>query len=167
MREIPVTEAAGIILKQLRNGGVFLNTADGEKPNTMVIGWGGVNALFSLYCFVAPVKRSRYTYGILQKNGAYTVSVPLHDMKAQLAVAGSKSGRDVDKFSGFGMPAVPAQAVNAPIIKECELHIECEPVSVIQQQAEQIDRDVCDRCYHDGDLHALFVGKIVKCYYTD
>jgi len=167
MREIPVTEIAGTVLAKMRSGGVFLNTTDGQKPNTMVIGWGGVNAFYSTYCFTAPVKWSRYTYKILQKNGAFTVSVPLHDMKEQLAFAGSKSGRDVDKFTGHGLTAAPAQAVNAPIIRECELHIECEPLSVVQQQPEQIKKDVLDRCYPDGDLHALFIGKIVKCYYTD
>ena len=167
MREVPVSEVAEIIAKQLRNGGVFLCAGDGTRSNVMTIGWGGLNVFFGDFCFLAPVRKSRFTYGLLQKNGAFTVSVPLTDMRAELNFAGTKSGRDVDKFYGHGLTAAPAQAVNVPTVKECGLQIECIPFGRVDQQSENLTPDVLDRCYPNGDLHTFFLGKIVRCYYTD
>ena len=95
MREVPVAGVAEIITKQLRNGGVFLCADDGKRSNVMTIGWGGLNVFFGDYCFLAPVRKSRFSYGLLQKNGAFTISVPLKDMRAELNFAGTKSGRDM------------------------------------------------------------------------
>jgi flavin reductase (DIM6/NTAB) family NADH-FMN oxidoreductase RutF len=167
MREIPVTEVANIVTEKMANGGVFLNVSDGERKNVMTIGWGGVNTFFGAPCFLAPVRLSRYSYDIILKNGTFTVSVPLHDMRRELAFAGSKSGRDVDKFSGHGMTAAPAQAVDVPIIKECELQIECTPLGRVEMNAGLLTPEVRGRCYADGDTHVFFLGKIVRCYYAD
>ena len=33
--------------------------------------------------------------------------------------------------------------------------------------AELLTPEVRSRCYADGDMHAFFLGKIVRCYYAD
>ncbi|MCE5343863.1 MAG: flavin reductase family protein [Eubacteriales bacterium] len=167
MREIPITEVVNLITAKMANGGVFLCVANGETKNVMTIGWGGVNTFFGAPCFLAPVRQSRYSYGIIRKNGAFTVGVPLHDMRKQLAFAGSESGRDVDKFVGHGITAASAQAVNVPIVKECELQLECEPQGYVEQKADMMIPEIRDRVYADGDMHTFFLGKIVRCYYTE
>ena len=167
MREIPASEIAGIVAEQLGNGGVFLCTADEEQRNVMTIGWGGVTRFFNDLCFLAPVRTSRHTFGILKRNPKFTVSVPLHAMRAELAFAGSKSGRDVNKFEGHGITAAPAQVVNVPIVAECELHIECEPAAFAELYPEQVEPAVLERWYPTRDMHTYFIGKIVRCYYTD
>ncbi len=167
MHDVPVNEVANIIAGQMKNGGVFLCTRADGQDNVMTIGWGGLTVFFGADCFLVPVRTSRYTYGMLQKNGEFTVSIPLHDMRRELGVAGSKSARDVDKFSGFGMTAVPAQQVDAPIVSECELQIECTPLGSVTQTAEQLNQDVLDRFYASRDMHTFFLGKIVRCYYKD
>jgi len=52
-------------------------------------------------------------------------------------------------------------------VKECGLQIECVPFGRVDQQSENLTPDVLDRCYPNGDLHTFFLGKIVRCYYTD
>ena len=166
MREIPLSEAAPLLEKQMAEGGVFMCTAAGGVQNVLTIGWGGLNVFFGHPCILAPVRESRHSFTLLAQNPAFTLSVPLHDMKEQLAVAGSKSGRDMDKFSGHGMTAAPAQVVNVPIVAECELHIECEPMGTLTQSADTLPQDVLDRFYASRDMHTFFLGKVVKCYYT-
>ena len=39
---------------------------------------------------------------------------------------GNASGRDVDKFSKFGLTPVPAARVAPPLIAECFANLECE-----------------------------------------
>jgi flavin reductase (DIM6/NTAB) family NADH-FMN oxidoreductase RutF len=166
MKDIPVAEVIVTITEQLTHGGVFLCVADGETKNVMTIGWGGVTYFYGTPCFLAPVRKSRHSYGILRKNGAFTVSVPLNDMRKELAFAGSASGRDVDKFSGHGLTPAPAQAVGTPIVRECEIHLECEPLGMTELKAEQLTPEVRERFYADGDMHTFFLGKIVRCYTT-
>ena len=166
MKEIPVTQAAQTIAEKLSTGGVFLCTSAAGQRNVMTIGWGGLTAFYGVPCFIAPVRDSRYSYGLLRKNGAFTVSIPLHEMQRQLMVAGTKSGRDIDKFDGLGMTALPAQQVHAPIVAECELHLECEPMGYLRLDPETLTDFVLGRWYPTGDMHTLFLGKVVRCYET-
>lgn len=167
MREVSISEVSGIITQQMGNGGVFLCANDGQRSNVMTIGWGGVNTFFGSPCFLAPVRASRFTYAMLMKNANYTVSIPLHDMRAELAFAGSRSARDVDKFSGHGLTAAPAQQVNVPIVGECELHLECTPLGRVAQEGELLPEEVLSRWYVTRDMHTFFLGKVVRCYYLD
>ena len=112
------------------------------------------------------MRTSRHSFALLKKNGAYTVSIPLHDMRKELAFAGSASGRDVDKFTGHGLTPAPAQAVTVPIVRECELHIECEPFGFTALDPANLTDDVANRFYPTSDMHTLFLGKVVRCYYT-
>jgi len=166
MREVIVTEIAQIIAEKLQNGGAFLTSSDGVHANVMTIGWGGLTTFFTGSCFLAPVRTSRHTFDIMKKNSAFTVSIPLHDMHRELAFAGSKSGRDVNKFIGHGLTAAPAQSVNVPIVEECELHIECEPFGSVQLDPATLTEYVNSHFYPTQDMHTFFLGKVVKCYYT-
>ena len=42
-----------------------------------------------------------------------------------------KSGRDVDKFKEMGLTALPGKEVNAPLIAESPVNIECKVTQVI------------------------------------
>ena len=44
--KIEITDYANQITKALRNGGILLNT-NGDKFNTMVIGWGHIGTLWN------------------------------------------------------------------------------------------------------------------------
>lgn len=167
MREIPVSEVLTIVADKLANGGAFLNCSDGVRNNVMTIGWGGINTYFNSNCFVVPVRTSRYSHQLMQKNASFTVSIPLHDMRKELAFAGTKSGRDVDKFSGHGLTAIPAQSVDIPIVQECELHLECVAQGTVQMTADLMGDDVLAKWYPTKDMHTLYFGKIVRCYYLD
>ena len=167
MREISIPEAAALVAEKISGAGVFLCSSDGARQNVMTIGWGGVNTFYAFGCFIAPVRTSRYTYDLMMKNGSFTVSVPLHDMRKELGFTGSKSGRDVNKFEGHGLTAAPAQAVNVPIVQECELQIECVPFARSELLPQNMTDEVLNRWYPDRDMHTLFMGKIVKCYRLD
>ena len=118
--------------------------------------------------FIAAVRPQRYTYDLIKKAGCFTVSVPTdNELKAELIMAGTKSGRDINKFEGHGITAVPAQKVDAPIVKECGLHFECKTVMNGFMMGDTMDQEIKDRCYPQNDLHELFFGEIVACYATD
>ena len=82
-------------------------------------------------------------------------------------VAGTASGRDVDKFSGHGLTAIPALKVDAPIVAECGLHFECQVRLTQEMTADRMDPSVLRTAYPQGDLHTMFFGEILACYETD
>lgn len=152
------------LMEQLPKG-AFLTVQDGEKLNTMTIGWGNVGYIWQKPIFMVAVRYSRYTYQLLEKSKEFTVSIPLKtDLKKALAFCGTKSGRDVDKFKECGLTAQRGQVLKTPVIGQCELHYECK---VVYQQAMEpalVSPSIQQNCYPQGDFHVLYFGEIVACY---
>ncbi|KXZ39144.1 Flavin reductase like domain-containing protein [Alkalithermobacter thermoalcaliphilus JW-YL-7 = DSM 7308] len=102
----------------------------------------------------------------LQKGAFLTVKDK--DLKEELTICGRKSGRDIDKFKECGLTAINSNKVATPVIKECNLHLECK--IVYKQDMNEngfIDENIKDKCYPNGDYHVLYYGEIVSVYITD
>ncbi len=167
MKEVLYTDTMALTTQRLTLGGAFLSVGS-PTPNVMTIGWGSIGFFWNRPVFLAVVRPSRHTHDILLQTGCFTVSVPTaRDLKAELAFAGTASGRDVDKFSGHGLTAVPAQKVAAPIVKECGLHFECQVHLVQAMTEDRMSPAVLRAAYPHGDLHTMFFGEILACYETD
>ena len=90
---INVNEYANRIYDALSRG-ILLNT-NGDKFNSMVIGWGHLGRLWNLPTFVVYVREGRYTKGQLDKTGEFTISVPEGMPDAEInRICGSLSGRN-------------------------------------------------------------------------
>ncbi len=167
MKELNFTDVMGYTVEQMgRKGGVFL-TVPGETPNTMTIGWAWIGWCWSRPVFIVAVRPQRHTYGLIEQADCFTVSVPTSDMSEALRMAGTLSGRDINKFEGHGITAAPAQKVAAPIVKECGLHFECKILLAEDMKENTMDAEVLRRCYPEKDFHRLYFGEIVTCYGTD
>lgn len=167
MKELNYLDAMRITTEKLSGNGVFL-TVGGEKPNTMTIGWASIGYMWKRPVFIALVRPQRHTYELIKAAGEFTVSVPTKALlRKELAFAGTKSGRDLDKFNGHGLTAAPAQAVNAPIIDECGLHFECKTLLTQDMTPDRMDPELTNGIYAAGDFHTMFFGEILRCYSTD
>ena len=167
MKKLDYTEAMAHTAEKLAHGGAFL-TVGGDRPNTMTIGWGAIGVCWGKPVLNVYVRPQRHTYGLLKAAGEFTVSVPtVRPLRAELAFAGTASGRDVDKFAGHGLTAAPAQAVAAPIVQECGLHFECRVKLAQDMTAEQMDNGIAANVYPERDFHTIFMGEIIACYTTD
>lgn len=167
MKEINYLDALRITNEGLAGNGIFL-TVGGEKPNTMTIGWASIGRMWNKPVFTVLVRPQRHTFEMIQKAGCFTVSVPTKNpLTAELAFAGTKSGRDYNKFEGHGITAVPAQEVDAPIIKECGLHFECRILLTQDMTPDRMDPELVNGIYAPRDFHTMFFGEIVRCYTTD
>jgi len=165
MNPVPYDKYIKEVNQQLTKGGVFLTTQGKDKANAMVIGWGGITFFWGRPIFLVPVRESRFTYNLIDGTGEFTVSVPMdRDMKKALALCGTKSGRDLDKFRECGFTAIPGQKVNVPVIGECSLHYECRVVFKQPMNPELLDKAISERFY--PDYHTMFYGEILACYTT-
>jgi flavin reductase (DIM6/NTAB) family NADH-FMN oxidoreductase RutF len=75
------------------------------------------------------------------------VNIPPTKFIKETDYCGVVSGRDVDKFSETKLTPEPADRVQAPLIKECPVNIECKLKDVIPLGA-----------------HDLFLGEIVQIH---
>ena len=169
-RDIEWVEGAKPLNDALTANGVFLVAVDAKgKPNPMTIGWGQIGIVWSRPMFTVLVRTSRYTYECLQSSDSFTINVPPRGgLKDELALCGTKSGRDLDKAAECGLTMVPGKAVETPVIDECALHYECRIVARTQQEREDFrSNEVLGRFYAKGDHHLVVFGEIVAAYASD
>ena len=168
-KSVNAFDYTGQILQALPKG-ILLTTAFGGKVNTMTIGWAHIGIEWGKPIFIAYVRESRYTKDMLEKNGEFTVNIPLSDCDSKiLGFCGSKSGKDVDKIESLGLTLVESDRVSAPGIKELPLTLECKVIYKQEQDLSAIAPEIIDRFYPDDaagkkDGHTAYFGQIVNAY---
>lgn len=145
--------------------GAFLTVKEGQSVNTMTIGWGSVGFIWQKPILMVMVRHSRFTHELMGRTKDFTVSVPsAGELRKALAVAGSQSGRDVDKFAEAGLSTAPAQSIDCPIINGCQLFFECRTVLHQPMAPERLEPKLRESCYASGDFHDLYFAEIIDCY---
>lgn len=110
------------------------------------LGWK-MNASGSPPMMAIGVAPARYTHDLIVKSGAFVLAWPGEDLAEATLLCGTKSGRDIDKFSETGLTAVKASEINAPLVAECIANLECRLVGQMTT----------------GD-HTIFGGQIVAAW---
>ena len=145
--------------------GAFLTVSDSKERNTMTIGWGSIGYMWQKPVIMVMVRYSRYTHHLMQQAPDFTLSLPVDgNLKSELGAAGSKSGRDGDKFDALGLTPQPGHRTASPVIAGGGLHYECRIVYRQPMKAEDLDPEICSQMYGDDDLHVLYFGEILDCY---
>lgn len=171
---IEVFDYASHILRSLP-GGILLTTSNGTRVNTMTIAWGMLGRDWNLPVFTTLVRTSRLTYDYLKLNPQFTINVPTSPIDRRiLGIAGTRSGREMDKIADLGLHLEAPERISVPGIVELPLTLEC---NVIYQQAQDpalIPAKLRD-AFHPAsgtDLtkplnrtyHTAFYGEIVAAY---
>ncbi len=166
-KDVGFAESAKEMFGQLPKG-AFLTVKQGDRINTMTIGWAATGIIWGKPILMVTVRYSRHTYGLLDGAKEFTVSVPVNvDLKKELAFCGSKSGRDFDKFAELDLTAQPGKVIATPVIGQCDLHYECK---VVYQQAMEpalLDQEIKKKFYPKPDYHVIYYGEIVACYMNE
>lgn len=96
-------------------------------PNAMNAAWGGISNDTEISICVSANHKT--TENILARK-AFTVSMATVDTLAACDYVGIVSGtREPDKFARAGFHAIPSQFVDAPLIQELPMALECRLVS--------------------------------------
>lgn len=152
-------------LQVLNQEGLLLASTDkGGRFNIMTIGWGLIGTLWRRPLFLVAVRPSRYTHGLIEETGVFTVNVPARGMEDVVDFCGSVSGRDYDKFKEKGLKALPGKAVRAPIIVECPINYECQVLYKARLQREGLHEKIIETIYPQGGYHTLYFGEILATW---
>lgn len=126
---------------------VILATSHSKgKSNIITLGWH-CPLSFKPPLIGISVGKTRFSHQLIEKEREFVVSIPTEGMLEKVLLIGNKSGRDVDKFSEFGLTPLKAAVVKPPLIKQCPINIECKVISEL-----------------DAGDHTLFVGEVVKSH---
>jgi len=142
-KEVPVSEG----LRQFPIRPVYLLSSEyKEKKNIITIGmfayFSGKPTLVGVG--IAP---SRYSFDLIRQSGEYVVNAVNKKLMNAVRVCGEKSGREVDKFELAKLTPEKGIRVNAPLIKESPVSIECKVVKEVEV----------------GD-HVWFIGEVLAVH---
>lgn len=109
-------------------------------PNAMNAAWGGIYTDDHIGICIS---EGHKTTKNIRATGAFTVSMATANRLAQCDYVGIVSGnKEGDKFAKAGFTATRSELVNAPIINELPMTLECEAVSYDEESNHLIGRIV-------------------------
>lgn len=164
-KSISLQELAPYFLKQLPQG-IFLTVSDGEQKNSMTIAWATIGHIWNKPVATIYVRPQRHTHSILENANDFTLNIPVHtSLKKELAICGTKSGKDIDKYETCNLHPEPSLSVFSPSLKECELNIECR---ILYRQTMHGENDpTVEKHYPNKDYHQILYGEIIAAYYNE
>lgn len=118
-----------------------------DKPaNLITLAWAGIASSKPPSVSIA-IRPSRYSFSIISETREFVIAVPDESMIEAVDYCGCISGREVDKFSKTGLTAQKATKVDAPLVGEAPINMECKVSHII-----------------DLGVHHLFIGEIVALH---
>jgi flavin reductase (DIM6/NTAB) family NADH-FMN oxidoreductase RutF len=153
-----------LTFERLQNIGLLL--ASGRQGNLMTIGWGSVGVIWGKPIFLVMVRPSRYSFGLIEELGEFTVNVPGEEHEERVADCGLSSGREQNKADQYGFTLVKSEDVSVPYVRDCFLHYECRVIHKNDVAGTDIPMEatIAARTYVDGDYHRVFYGEILGVY---
>jgi len=163
MYDDKITQAMAALATTVDDG-LALVTAGTEASgwNTMTIGWGSAGTLWSKPTATVYVHPWRYTHEFLLREDYFTVQLFSSAYKRDMAILGSKSGRDGDKVALTSL--TPVALEHGMTFAEADVTIVCKKWYTQAIDLAAVPADVMERLggrLYSEQAHTMFVGKIV------
>ena len=110
---------------------VLVSSAHKGETNIMTMGWHMVME-FQPSLVGCIISSANYSFELIRRSRQCAINIPTEDIAATVVKIGNSSGRDIDKFSEFGLTPKPGSHVRAPLIGECYANLECRLVDASQ-----------------------------------
>ncbi len=104
--------------------------ASPEEYNIITVSWTGTVCSDPAMCYVS-VRKERHSYDIIKRNMAFVINLTTEELARATDWCGVRSGRDYDKFKEMHLTPVMSDNVNAPLIAEAPVSIECRVKQII------------------------------------
>lgn len=164
-RKINPTELPGNVIDEVCNKWMLLAAGTPEDFNFMTINWGMMGELWFKPAVTIYVRHSRHTYGYVENNDTFTLTVLKPGHEDALKLAGSKSGRDIDKLKESGLTA--AVVDGCPTFEEAAYTIVCKKMYAGDLTADNAIGETFGKVYEEPDYHKMYIAEIVSAYVND
>lgn len=118
------------------------------RDNALVVVYAG-NCSFDPPMVMIGIVPTRHSYDLIKESGCFVVNLVSPAQKKMFDYLGSHSGRNCDKLAAIGAKTANGSNVNAPLLTDCPVNIECTVVDSIRTGS-----------------HEMFIGKI-ECVHAD
>ena len=112
------------------------------EVNALAVGYAG-NCSYDPPMVMVGIVPSRYSHHMIKETGEFVVNLVPESLREKYAYLGSTSRKDEDKLSKSEMKYEKGVKVNAPILLNCPVNIECTVVDSIITGS-----------------HEMFIGKV-------
>ncbi len=130
-----------------------------ERPNIITVAWTGTVCTSPAMVSIS-LRPERYSYGIIRESKEFVINLTTKKLARAADYCGVRSGRDVDKFQEMHLTALTAKYVDAPLIGESPINIECRVEQILELGshhmflAEVLGVDVDEKLLDkEGKLH--------------
>lgn len=154
-----IAEAQRQVLERLASNWGLLTAGDEHDYNTMTIAWGQVGTMWWKPVVVAYVVPSRYTFGYMERNDYFTVSLYGEEYKPDLELLGTVSGRDGDKVARTKLTPKPVE--HGMTFKEADVTLVCRKLLEQPIDPDRLPDEIKKQYYQEMGVHSLFIGEIV------
>ena len=95
------------------------------KANIITVAWTGTVCTNPPMAYIS-VRPERHSYNIIKETGEFVINLTTKELAYATDYCGVRSGRDVDKFKEMKLTKGKAFKVNAPLVEESPVSIECK-----------------------------------------
>ncbi|MCI1209165.1 MAG: flavin reductase family protein [Treponema sp.] len=125
---------------------IVSSRAKNGEEDALVVAYGG-NCSYDPPMVMVGIVPSRYSYHCIKESGCFVVNLPAGNFKKEYDYLGSVSRRDEDKFAKMNIQTRNGDIVDAPMLIDCPVNIECSVVDSIRTGS-----------------HEMFIGKVEKVH---
>lgn len=105
--------------------------AEPSEYNIITVSWTGTICTDPAMCYIS-VRPVRHSYNIIKNRGEYVINLTTKALAFSADWCGVKSGSRHRKFQEMGLTPVPASKINAPLIMESPVNIECIVKEIVE-----------------------------------
>ncbi len=95
------------------------------KSNVFTVAWTGIMCTQPPVTYIA-VRPERYSYELISKSGEFIINLATEDIVKAVDLCGVKCGRNIDKFALSGLTYTQGSKIDAPVIEQSPLSLECK-----------------------------------------
>ena len=108
----------------------MVSCGDMENSNIITIGWTGILNTIPPKTYIS-VRPTRYSYEMIKEKGEFVINLTPSQLVKEADYCGIYTGKKVNKFEKCKLTKIKGTQVDAPMIEECPISIECKVTDII------------------------------------
>lgn len=163
-KEIKANDIKENIFNTIGHDWMLVTAGNKEKSNTMTVSWGTMGILFNKPVVTIFIRPQRYTFGFLEKENTFTLSILPEEYRKALNICGKLSGRDCDKLQEAGIHSLGLESGNIGI-DEARMIVECRKIySDFLTEEKFSDKNISPAFFKDKDYHKAYIAEITRIW---
>lgn len=145
---------------------VMISCEEQGKQNIVTVAWTGTVCTNPPMLSIS-LRPERHSHGMIERTKEFVLNLTTEQLVRACDFCGVKSGRDIDKFQATGLTPLKADFVQAPLIAESPVNIECRVEQILRLGshdmflAQVLGVHVSDEYMNENGKFELFKAKPV------